>query len=171
MVDAAHKQWWQIFEVVFGLPMVIAAVLQLWLPLSIQFGHLRFVATAVGAAMIMVGIGFVARARGTFAQHGQPTDPGRPTSQLVTTGVYAVSRNPLYLGGVMLLAGIGFAFNLVWVLLALVPGVVACYRVLILPEERYLAARFPHDYPAYTKSVCRWFGRVGHRDKNGNAGD
>ena len=161
MADAAHEQWWQVFEVVFGLPVVIAGILQILLPLSIPFGGLMPVAAFAGALLALVGLGFVVLARAKLARSGQPTDPGRPTSQLVTTGVFAVSRNPLYLGGVLVLAGIGLAFDLAWVLLALVPGLVACYLVLILPEERYLSAKFTHTYPVYAKKVCRWLGRTG----------
>jgi len=40
---------------------------------------------------------FIVLARRELAHHGQPTDPGLPTSKLVTTGVFSVSRNPLYL--------------------------------------------------------------------------
>lgn len=161
MADAAHERWWQTFEVVFGFPLGIAAVLQILVPLSIPFGGMRPVAAVAGAAFTLVGLAFVVLARAKFARLGQPSDPGRPTSRLVTTGVFAISRNPLYLGGVLVLAGFGLAFNLAWVLLALVPGVAGCYLVLILPEERYLAAKFPHDYPAYAKKVCRWLGRAG----------
>lgn len=159
MVDAAHKRWWQIFEVVFGLPVVVGAALQILYPLSIPFADVGPVAAVFGAALGLIGLVFVALARREFARSGQPTDPGKPTSRLVTTGVFTVSRNPLYLGGVLLLAGIGLAFNLIWVLLALLPGLIACYQILILPEERYLATKFPQDYPAYANKVRRWLGR------------
>jgi protein-S-isoprenylcysteine O-methyltransferase Ste14 len=113
-----------------------------------------------GAALIILGAVLVVIARREFAQHSQPTDPGQPTSKLVTTGVFSVSRNPLYLGGVCILAGIALAFNLPWVLVLLLPALIACHYVLIAPEEKYLAARFGEEYRRYAASVHRWIGRA-----------
>jgi protein-S-isoprenylcysteine O-methyltransferase Ste14 len=158
--DAAHKRWWQIFEVIFGAPFLAGIGLQLAAPASLPRGFLAPFIAAGGAALIVAGITFIVLARRELAQHRQPTDPGLPTSQLVTTGVFSVSRNPLYLGGVCALVGITLALNLPWALASLVPAVVACHYLLILPEERYLAARFGKGYAHYTALVRRWFGRV-----------
>ena len=159
-MDVAHKSWWQIFEVVFGIPFLAAIALQLSLPLSLPRGLLKPVIILGGAALIILGAVLVALARREFAQHRQPTDPGQPTSKLVTTGFFSVSRNPLYLGGVCILAGIALAFNLPWVLVLLLPALIACHYVLIAPEEKYLAARFGEEYRRYAASVHRWIGRA-----------
>jgi protein-S-isoprenylcysteine O-methyltransferase Ste14 len=158
-VDAAHKRWWQIFEVVAGLPFLIA-VLLLWVfPLSFPRGLVRFVLLAVGATLILAGLTLVVLARREFAAHGQPTDPGHPTGEMITTGVFSISRNPLYLGGMVFLAGVSLAFNLPWALILLLPTLAGCQVVLIAPEERYLAVRFGEAYRAYAASVHRWLGR------------
>lgn len=157
-MDAAHRRWWQIFEVVFGLPLAVAGLLQIVIPWSLPFGAGAPVAAGIGAVTAIAGLTFVVLARRQFARFGQPTDPGRPTSQLVTTGVFAISRNPLYVGGVMVLAGFGLLFNLAWVLLLLVPSVFACNALLIAPEERYLGAKFNGAYQRYANTVCRWIG-------------
>ncbi len=157
--DVAHQRGWQIFEVVFGIPCLAAIVLQLAVPLAFPRGFLTSALIPGGAALIIAGAVLVVRARQEFAQHGQPTDPGLATSKIVTTGVFSVSRNPLYLGGVGVLAGIALAVNLPWVLVLLLPALVACHYVLIAPEERYLAARFGDEYALYAATVHRWLGR------------
>src|SRR6266508_1953220 len=157
--DVAHTSWWQTFEVVFGIPFLAAIALQLAVPLSLPRGFLTPAILPAGAALIIVGAVLVVLARREFAQHGQPTDPGRPTSMLVTTGVFAISRNPLYFGGVCILVGIALALSLLWVLVLLLPALVACHYVLIAPEERYLAAKFGEEYRLYAASVHRWIGR------------
>jgi protein-S-isoprenylcysteine O-methyltransferase Ste14 len=157
--DVAHKRWWQIFEVVCGLPFLAAIALDLAVPLSLPRA-IRTPAIIVGAALIIVGAALVVLARRELAQRGQPTDPGLPTSRLVMTGVFSVSRNPLYLGGVSVLVGIALAVNLPWVVVLLLPALVACHFVLIAPEERYLAARFGEQYRTYTTSVHRWIGQA-----------
>jgi protein-S-isoprenylcysteine O-methyltransferase Ste14 len=158
--DVAHKRWWQIFEVVVGIPFLAAIALHFAVPLRLPRTALAPAIVAAGVALISAGVALVVLARREFARRGQPTDPGQPTSTLVTSGVFAISRNPLYLGGVAVLLGIALAFKLPWALVLLVPALVACHVVLIVPEERYLAAMFGEDYRAYAASVHRWIGRV-----------
>ena len=160
----AHKSWWQIFEVVFGVPFLVAIAMQQVLPISFPPRIVIPILIPGGAVLILVGIALVVLARREFARYGQPTDPGLPTSEIVITGVFSISRNPLYLGGVCLLIGISLAFNLPWVLVLLLPSVVACHYILIAPEERYLAAKFGEKYRRYTVTVHRWFGRTWRLD-------
>jgi protein-S-isoprenylcysteine O-methyltransferase Ste14 len=157
--NAAHNVWWQIFEVVFGIPFLIAIGLHLAIPLSFPRGTLTPLLTILGIALLITGTILVVRVRQEFSRYGQPTDPGRPTSKIITTGVFSVSRNPLYLGGICILVGFALAFNLPWALVLLLPAIIACHYVLITPEERYLAAKFGEEYRLYTKAVHRWIGR------------
>lgn len=159
--DVAHKSWWQIFEVIFGIPLLVALALQLVLPVSFPHDTFTpaFILGLAGALFIILGTVLVILARREFAKYGQPTDPGRPTSEVISTGIFSISRNPLYLGGGIFLAGISLAFDLPWVLVLLLPSMVACHYILIAPEERYLAAKFGEKYHLYTATVRRWFGR------------
>lgn len=157
--NSAHKSWWQTFEVVFGIPFFVAVALQLIVPISLPNGSITPVRIIGGAILIVLGISLVVLGRREFARYGQPTDPGFPTSKIISTGVFSISRNPLYLGGVLFLAGIAFAFNLLWVLLLLIPSIAACHYILIAPEEGYLAAQFGEQYQVYTAAVHRWIGR------------
>lgn len=158
--NAAHQRWWQIFEVVFGIPLLIAIALQVVVPLSFPVGLLTPAAIPGGVALIITGVVIVVLARRRFAQHHQPTDPGHSTTRLITTGIFSISRNPLYLGGICVLIGIALAFNLPWLLVMLLPAVIACRYLLVAPEERYLASTFGAEYQAYAASVHRWLGRA-----------
>ena len=158
--NAAHTRRWQIFEVVVGGPFLAGIGLQVVVPVSFPRAFWEPVIVLVGAALVVTGLTFIVLARRELARHGQPTDPGLPTSKLVTTGVFAVSRNPLYLGGVCLLAGIALVLNLPWSLVLLIPAIIVCHTLLIAPEERYLATRFGIEYVQYTALVRRWLGRV-----------
>lgn len=157
--DVAHKSRWQTFEVIFGIPFLVAIALQLVAPLSFPRAFLTPVFIPAGASLIVVGVILVVLARREFARYGQPTDPGLPTSKIISTGVFSISRNPLYLGGVFILLGISVVLNLPWVLLLLIPSIAACHYILIAPEERYLAAKFGEQYQMYTETVHRWIGR------------
>lgn len=157
--EAAHRRGWQIFEVVVGLPFLVGVGLQWGLPGSFPPALLTPYLRLAGAGLICTGLLLVILARRQFARQGQPTDPGQPTGALVTSGVFAISRNPLYLGGICLLGGLALAANLPWALGMLLPALLACHSLLIVPEESYLAARFGQEYAAYRATVRRWLGR------------
>ena len=157
--DSAHKSNWEIAEVVFGVPFLMSIVLHFILPFSLPQGIFRQALIPVGIVLIVIGIGFIILARREFAHYGQPTDPGHPTSKVVKTGVFAISRNPLYLGSVIIFLGIALALNMLWTLVTLLVSIIVCHYVLIIPEEKYLAEKFDEEYKDYTATVRRWLGR------------
>jgi protein-S-isoprenylcysteine O-methyltransferase Ste14 len=159
MPTAAHNRWWQIGEVVLGGPLLLAVALQLVAPLRLPEGGYGFLLDVAGGALLIAGVVVVVLARRELARHGQPTDPGRPTRRLVTSGVFSISRNPLYLGAVAFLAGLSLMIGLGWMLVLLIPAMLACHYVLIAPEERYLTGVFGAEFEAYTARVGRWLGR------------
>lgn len=113
-----------------------------------------------GAASLLMLVGVVlnlAPKRG-FRRVGTTVNPMRPqaSSQLVTGGLYRRSRNPMYLGHVVLLAGWGVYWQAWTVLPALVLQVLWLTRLQILPEERALGARFGPAYATYCTRVRRW---------------
>ena len=158
-MDSAHKSNWEIAEVVFGVPFLIGIAIQFIVPFSFPPGILRKALIPVGIILIITGIGLVVLARREFARFSQPTDPGHPTSKVVKTGAFAISRNPLYLGGALVFLGAVLALNLLWALVMLLLSIILCHYVLIIPEEQYLAAKFGDEYKEYTTSVHRWLGR------------
>ena len=158
-LDSAHNSRWEIAEVVFGIPFLISITIQRVVPFSLPHGILRQTLVPVGIALVITGIGFIILARREFARYAQPTDPGHPTSRVVKTGVFAISRHPLYLGSVLVLFGIAVTLNILWTLVTLLLSILLCYHVLILPEEEYLTTKFPREYKEYVAAVRRWFGR------------
>jgi protein-S-isoprenylcysteine O-methyltransferase Ste14 len=157
--NSAHKRWWQIGEIVFGVPFLLGIALNFDLPLSIYPAGYLPAGIAVGVLLIIGGLSLISAARRELARFQQPTDPGQPTTGLVTTGVYGFSRNPLYLAAVLLFAGLAIGLNNVWALGATAIGIIACHIVLIAPEERYLEEKFGDDFTRYRKHVNRWLGK------------
>jgi len=104
---------------------------------------------AAGLALAWIGVGGVVRHRTTIVPH-------RPVANLVTTGAYRVSRNPMYTGlAIAYLGGALLAGS--WWPLVFWPVVVALVTVLVIrPEERYLAQRFGEAYARYRAEVRRW---------------
>ena len=158
-VDSAHKSGWEIAEIVFGIPFLIGLSLHFVVPFSLPQGILRQALIPTGLVLITAGIGLIVLARRELAHYAQPTDPGHPTSKVVKTGVFAISRNPLYLGSVNVLLGVALTLNMLWALVTLLASMALCLYVLIIPEEHYLAAKFGEEYAEYVATVHRWLGR------------
>lgn len=114
--------------------------------------------TAVAIAFVCAGIIITLVAVVAFHRIKTTVNPTKPgtTSAMVTSGVYRLSRNPMYLG--FLLALTGWAFFLSHALaFAFLPLFVAYMnRFQILPEERALSAKFGPEFSAYKESVRRW---------------
>ena len=140
------------------LAALIMWTLHRFLPLSVLVGapwnYLALVPIVI-SRMLSVAAGRRFReARTTF-------DPVRPelTTHLVTDGVYRFSRNPMYLGLVLML--IAWALWLGTASPWVVPPLFAIWMTIsqIAPEERALETVFGETYVVYRRSVSRWIGR------------
>jgi protein-S-isoprenylcysteine O-methyltransferase Ste14 len=157
--DAAQTSKWAIGEVIFGFPLLFSIALQFLLPFSLPRGILSLVLIPTGIILVILGIWIISLARREFSAFNQPTDPGQATGKIIKTSVFAVSRNPLYLGAVLVVLGFTLAFNFLWGIFMLLISMILCHHVLILPEEQYLAKKFGDEYVQYQASVHRWVGR------------
>ena len=132
-------------------------VLDHWMPLG-QWISAPW--NRLGGLMAAVGIAVDLAALVRFRKVGTTVNPLDPSkaSRLVTDGIFRVSRNPMYLGLVLLLIGWG-----VWLGSAspwLVPPlfVVVITLVQIIPEEQALSRNFGEEYVLYQRSAARWMG-------------
>lgn len=115
----------------------------------------------LGALPALAAVAFIAPAMMRFRGAGttvNPMDPGK-ASRLVTAGVFQVTRNPMYLGLLLLL--LGWALWLGSVTPWLVPPLFATFITIaqIGPEEAALDRLFGEEYRAYRHAVRRWIGR------------
>lgn len=143
-------------------PPVVAALvagamwgISLAAPLIDAPGSIRNVAAAI---LAVVGGSFVIAGMVSFALARTTINPLKPetTTYLVRSGVYGISRNPMYVG--LLFALVGWAVYLAsaWALVGPVAFVLYMNRFQIAPEERVLAALFGADYSVYASTVRRW---------------
>ncbi len=107
------------------------------------------VTLAAGAALSLGGVAAVVRHHTTIVPH-------HAVSTLLTTGVYRISRNPMYTGLAVAYLGGALLAGSWWPLVTLPPALLVVRRVVIDPEERYLAGEFGHTYLDYQARVRRW---------------
>lgn len=75
---------------------------------------------------------------------------------LVTEGIFRHCRNPLYIGNILLLLGLGIIANSLLFVLLMVPLFAFFYQAIVRAEEDYLTQRFGSAYKAYCQDVRRW---------------
>lgn len=113
-------------------------------------------ATIVGLVAIAASVAIVGSAFKDLERADTPLDVRKPTSTLVTTGIFALTRNPVYLAMALLHIGAAFLINSPWTVLFAVPMTSVLCIVAIKPEERYLERKFGEDYRAYRDRTPRW---------------
>ena len=117
-----------------------------------SFGVAASIAAAViGSAFSLAGLAAFRRARTTV----NPVKP-QSASSLVVSGVYGVTRNPMYLGLLLLLLAWAAFLWSPWALIGPVAFVAYIDRFQIGPEERALSALFGDAYASYRRRVRRW---------------
>jgi len=112
--------------------------------------------TQLGWVFVAVGVGIAAVAAGAFRRAGTPVIPFEPSTALVTGGLYRFTRNPMYLGMVLLLIGVAI---LLGSLTAFLPVPVFAWIIqkwFIEGEERFLEEIFGENYLAFKRNVRRW---------------
>ena len=112
---------------------------------------LALVLVAIGVLLDLNGVLAFLRARTTV----NPLLPAN-TSAIVATGVYRVTRNPMYLGMAAMLTGGAVYMAAPLALLGPVAFVAYITRFQIQPEERALLAKFGESYRSYCQRVRRW---------------
>ena len=104
---------------------------------------------AAGGAIAVIGLGLRAYASGYV----------RKASALVTTGPYAYTRNPLYLGSLIIAAGFVVAARSFWIALAASAIFLAIYLPVMRFEEQFLRSQFP-EFDDYARRVPRLLPRL-----------
>jgi protein-S-isoprenylcysteine O-methyltransferase Ste14 len=110
-----------------------------------------------GIAIILFGVGVALAAEWRFVLAETATLPTRPTRVIVADGIYRYTRNPMYLGMSLAIAGVGLVSNSWWFLLALPFAIIAVTKLAIEREEYYLECKFGSEYLNYKAGVRRWF--------------
>ena len=153
--DAARVR---IFPPAIPLVTILLGIVLQWVwPIDLGFAVPRPARYWLGGAIVagaFLGLGLWAVV--LFRRGGQSESPWKPTPHIEERGPFRFTRNPMYLG--MILVCLGFAVLLAngWVLALTPVGAWLLQRLAILPEETYLERKFGETYLAYKKRVRRW---------------
>jgi protein-S-isoprenylcysteine O-methyltransferase Ste14 len=138
-----------------------AAVALSWLAsLVMPWGILGGPGRVLGAVLALAGVGLMLSAVLEMRKARTTVIPRRTASALVTSGIFEVSRNPIYLGDLLVAAGAMLWFQVPWAL----PMVAVLAHILrtrfIDGEEQHLTETFGADFTLWAARTGRWFGKT-----------
>jgi protein-S-isoprenylcysteine O-methyltransferase Ste14 len=144
------------------LPVVLAAfcvtagaVLQALVPVSL--GRYSFDAGLIaGSVLLLLAAGFGGWAILEMKRHRTTVEPGQEPAHLVTSGPFAVSRNPIYVCFLLFVIALAVMLGSAWMAASALVLLVLLDRLVIRREEEVIARKFAAEYAAYRARVRRW---------------
>jgi protein-S-isoprenylcysteine O-methyltransferase Ste14 len=137
----------------YGVALAAGFLLQWLAPRPILLSNARYWA---GGVFLALGVGLAFWGRAVMERAGTNVNPTLPTTALVVTGPFRLSRNPLYLALTLMYVGLALLANALWVLVLLVPLLFMVHYGVVRREERYLERKFGDAYRAYRSRVRRY---------------
>lgn len=120
-------------------------------------GHLLdYPLNATGLVPLSIGIILNQAAGRLFDANGTVIKAFETPDTLVTTGIYSVSRNPMYLGMIMILLGVALLLGSASPFIIVPAFAITMDRIYVAAEEKILEARFGNHWKAYNSKVRRW---------------
>jgi len=110
----------------------------------------------IGIALIVLGFATILLAARSFRKHETTIIPDGQPSTLMEGGLFAYSRNPIYVAMAVLLIGSGLAIGHIWALIVVPLFVLLVQQIWIVKEEENLEAEFGQIYRNYKIKVRRW---------------
>ncbi|MEO8585110.1 MAG: isoprenylcysteine carboxylmethyltransferase family protein [Acidobacteriota bacterium] len=142
--------------ILFGLGLGVGFLLRWLVPVRLVPPLLERQACFAGGALSLFGLAFGGWALVTFLRARTTPHPNHPVNALVTRGPYRFSRNPMYVGLSIGMAGFALVANTPWLLAVLPPVWLALRRLVVDREEAYLDRKFGEKYGAYKARTRRW---------------
>jgi len=133
--------------------LLFAYAIQLQLPISLGITQIT---KYPGLAIVATGVFVLLLSLISFLRAKTSIEPWKPTTHIITTGLYAYSRNPIYAAFCLINIGLGLVINSLWVLLSFLPAAILVYYIAIRREEAYLETKFGSQYLRYKLKVRRW---------------
>ncbi len=138
---------------------VVGGLLCFWVDSFLPFA-LPALPAPVFWGLMLAGMGLIIAAECAFVMRGGSSGaPADPTRRLVTVGIYRWVRNPIYLGGALVLLGVSLARHSPTLFLAACLYLPVLHVTVVRSEERRMERDFDGEYLEYKRSVPRWIPR------------
>jgi protein-S-isoprenylcysteine O-methyltransferase Ste14 len=134
---------------------LVSFLIQQMIPLDRNFFY-SAIAANISIVLILCSLIFSIPAVIQFVRSKNSIVPLKPASSLQFRGIYALSRNPMYFGLLLLYTGIGIVKGNWWTIILIPIVIILVHLLVIKKEEAYLKRAFGEDYLNYKRQVRRW---------------
>ena len=110
----------------------------------------------IGILGLIVSLGIFFSGFNIFKTYDENPVPTSSTNKIIKTGIFAYTRNPIYLSFVIFLLSMFFVFENVMYFLSAVAMAVWLHNYVIKEEEKFLIDKFPDEFDRYMATVKRW---------------
>lgn len=142
--------------IILAAALVVGIALTIFYPLPWASGAARDILQGVGVLLAMAATALYVTAMREMSRAGTAILPHREASHLVTSGPFTLTRNPIYLGNLVLLTALGLVLGSLWMFVVAVFAAYAEQKLGIEREEAHLEHRFGKAWRDYKKKVRRW---------------
>ena len=140
----------------FGGALLLGSFLTWLFPIGPGLAGGNWLGLAVGTTFAALGLALGVASVLQFRRAGTSVVPGEPSTTLVQSGPFSLTRNPIYIGFVLLYFGLAIVLTSAWMLLLLVPVLFILQHGVVKREEAYLLEKFGEPYRKYSARVPRW---------------
>lgn len=112
--------------------------------------------SVTGIIIIIIGFALDFYSLSTLRKHFTTVMPTKAASNLVTSGPFSISRNPIYLGNTIITLGLTLYFQSFWYILFGLVAAIITNEIVIKREESHLLEMFGDEWKNYTQKVRRW---------------
>jgi protein-S-isoprenylcysteine O-methyltransferase Ste14 len=137
----------------FIIPFLIGTIAENFIPTRLIQTKISFV---IGTLIFLSSLPFIIFALRELYKAKILFDATRASTTLITTSIYKISRNPVYLSSVLFYIGLSFIVNSIWMLVMVVPAFYFINKFSIEREEKLLEAKYGEEYRIYEAKVPRW---------------
>ncbi len=138
---------------IYIIAVLLGFILERYIPLAIHLNQTLWLAAGFA---FFIAIIFAVSALLGLRKAKTSIEPWRPTTNIVDSGIFAYSRNPIYLSFICFGFGMAFSLNSYWIMLMMIPATWLIKTLVIAKEEQYLSKKFAEEYRQYCRKVRRW---------------
>lgn len=147
-----HKKFYQTSDFILYINLILSITLEYFYPTKLWINYNIF----FGIIILLVGWTVVYKSKIEFKKYKQKSGPGNDIKEIINTGIYRRSRNPIYLAVLILNIGLSLIINSIWILIDTVIIAWMLNHFLIKKEERFLENEFGGKYVEYKNKVRKW---------------
>lgn len=147
-----HKNFFQTSDFILYTNLILSLVLEYFYPTKLWINHNIF----FGIIILIIGWLIIYKSKIEFRKYQQKSGPNNDIKEIINTGIYKHSRNPIYLAIIILNVGLSLIFNSLWILIDSLVIAILLDHFLIKKEEKFLENKFGYLYKEYKNKVRKW---------------